>query len=185
MARRVPGQDLVAGEDGKVLVGEQENRLGRVWGRRSEKISVGGRRLRLGGRRESTAHTGPRGGLLKHGHPGHPRAGAQATRGKRIGRRGRPRRIVPPSTPARLLLGGEAPNTMPPALCCFLLGHGAQLDRPLGMPTRDWLPPNYTALQMWMLLTFFLPVHPEHGGPSPPLGPRPPRRRTKAPRSRA
>lgn len=136
------GQDLVAGEDGKVLVGEQENRLGRVWGRRSEKISVGGRRLRLGGRRESTAHTGPRGGLLKHGHPGHPRAGAQATRGKRIGRRGRPRRIVPPSTPARLLLGGEAPNTMPPALCCFLLGHGAQLDRPLGMPTRDWLPPK-------------------------------------------
>lgn len=59
---------------------------------------------------------------------------------------------------------------MPPAPRCLLLGHGAQLDRPLGMSTRDWLPPKiYTALQMWMLLTFFLPVHPEQDPHHPSL----------------
>lgn len=91
--------------------------------------------------------------------------------GKRIGRRARPRKIVPPSTPARLLVGEEDPNTMPPAPRCLLLGHGAQLDRPLGMSTRDWLPPNlHRAPDVDVVdLFFFLPVHPEQDPHHPSL----------------
>ena len=79
------------------------------------------------------------------------------TRGKRIGRRGRPRKIVPHSClllPSILTLNS-------PTLCCNLLEHRAQLDRRLGMQTGYWLDSNLHLAPDVDVVDLFLPVHPE------------------------